>query len=624
MITDLETYRAEDWARRKDTMRLGGYTTPAGSRLTTDGDEIARAVAASDFTAGSNIFAYDLPILALHHGLDLTKLIGKVADSELLLRLVDPPPSGHKGQVSRDLRPRGYYGLNDACKRYGLPHKTNDARKMAARFAAVADRIRLGKPIRPEDRFGDLEEIERLTPAAILPTGKIDGFGVIPTGDPEFRDYLEGDLIASGALIERLSPLDDYAKREMTGGLITAQMMVNGLRVDIAELNIALDEQADRRRRHLMELHDLTGMPLNGKAPIRSNDGNRAIERELIRSGLSAKSLPRTDSTGMLSTGKDDLGAFLEKIRKYSKGRDISRVERILQLVVSVSGERSIYQTIDDTRIDDRVHPTIKATQASARWSMTRPGITVMGKREGRYVERRVILPEDGEVLVCFDLDQIDARMVAANCRDENYMGIFFGPNPDLHGSVAKSIYGDHGDEFNKAKRELVKPLNHGLNYRMGAARAAQHTGLPLTEVYRYMRGIQDKYPGIGRWQERVYKHAMAGHLLDNGFGRKLRADPRFAYTQAPALVGQGGTRDVILEGLLRMPVELWKMMRGIIHDEVVFSFPEKDVEELSRIVLAAMQFDLYDVTNGALAHMPVTAGMSRPGKNWAQCYEKG
>jgi DNA polymerase-1 len=615
MIFDLETYRAEDWARRKNTMRLGGYRTPAGSRLTTDGDEISRQLAGADLVGGSNIFAYDLPILALHHGLDLTKLIGKCADSELLLRLVDPPPSGHKGQVSHDLRPRGYYGLNSSCIRYGLPHKTNDALKLAKHHAAVATRIKTGKPLRPEDKIGDLEEIERLTPGAILPNGKIDGFGVIPTGSPDFRDYLEGDLIASEALVDKLSPLDDYARREMNGGLITAQMMVNGLRVDIAELGVALDEQSDRRRRHLLELHDLTGMPLNGLAPVRSNDGNRAIARALVDCGIKATSLPITKKTGMLSTGKDDLGEFLTKLRTFAKGRDISRVERILQLVIAVSGERSIYQTINDTRIGDRVHPTIKATQASGRWSMTGPGITVMGKRDGRHVERRVILAEEGEVLVCFDLDQIDARMVAANCGDEAYMEIF-RQGLDLHGEVAMTVFGT------LAKRDVVKPLNHGLNYRMGPKKAAEHTGLPISDVLRYVRGIESKYPGIGRWQEKMYLQAMAGQLLDNGFGRKLRADPRFAYTQAPALVGQGGTRDVILEGLLRLPVELWPMLRGIIHDEIVLSIPEKDVEEVCRIVVAAMQFDLYDVTEGRLAHMPVTVGVSAPGKNWAQCYE--
>jgi DNA polymerase-1 len=615
VIFDLETYKAENWARRPDTVRLGGYATPAGHRLTTDGDEIAKAVAEAPLSAGHNICAYDLPILALHHGLDLTKLIGKIADTDLLIRLDDPPPSGHKGQVSRDLRPRGYYGLDMSCVRFSLPHKTHDIKVMAAAFATTAARIKAGKEIRPQDRVGDLDKIAALIPGSTSDAGKIDGFGVIPADDLEFRRYLDGDLTASQALVDRLSPLDDYARREMNGGLITAQMMVNGLRVDITELNVALDEQDDRRRRHLLELHDLTGMPLNGKAPVRSNDGNRAIAKSLIDFGLSPKSLPRTESTGALSTGKDDLNAFLAKIQKFSKGRDITKVERIIRLVIAVSGERSIYQTIDDTRIGDRVHPTIKATQSSGRWSMTGPGITVMGKRDGRHVERRVILAEEGEVLVCFDLRQIDARMVAANCMDENYMAIF-RQGLDLHDEVAMTVFGT------LAKRDIVKPLNHGLNYRMGARKAAQHTGLPLAVVYSYMRGIEDKYPGIGRWQNKMYRQAMAGQLLDNGFGRKLRADPRFAYTQAPALVGQGGTRDVIMEGLLRMPVELWPMLRGIIHDEIVLSIPERDVEEVSRIVVAAMQFDLYDVTDGRLAHMPITVDTSPPGKNWSQCYE--
>jgi DNA polymerase I-like protein with 3'-5' exonuclease and polymerase domains len=63
-------------------------------------------------------------------------------------------------------------------------------------------------------------------------------------------------------------------------------------------------------------------------------------------------------------------------------------------------------------------------------------------------------------------------------------------------------------------------------------------------------------------------------------------------------------------------------MLRGIIHDEIVLSIPERDVEEVSRIVVAAMEFDLYDVTDGRLAHMPIAVDTSPPGKNWSQCYE--
>jgi hypothetical protein len=54
-----------------------------------------------------------------------------------------------------------------------------------------------------------------------------------------------------------------------------------------------------------------------------------------------------------------------------------------------------------------------------------------------------------------------------------------------------------------------------------------------------------------------------------------------------------------------------------------VLSVPEADAQEISKTVLDALQFDLADVTGGRLASCPITAGVSKPGKTWADCYEK-
>jgi DNA polymerase I-like protein with 3'-5' exonuclease and polymerase domains len=62
--------------------------------------------------------------------------------------------------------------------------------------------------------------------------------------------------------------------------------------------------------------------------------------------------------------------------------------------------------------------------------------------------------------------------------------------------------------------------------------------------------------------------------------------------------------------------------MRVIVHDELVFSVPERHAEEIGRELQGAMSFDLEEVTDGRLS-CPITAGVSKPGKNWAQVYEK-
>ena len=76
-------------------------------------------------------------------------------------------------------------------------------------------------------------------------------------------------------------------------------------------------------------------------------------------------------------------------------------VARSPRAVYRIVGARSVYQTAQDNLCPDgRVHPKIGFEQATGRWSVTKPGLTVFGKRGGRHVERDVFLPDPGEVLI--------------------------------------------------------------------------------------------------------------------------------------------------------------------------------------------------------------------------------
>lgn len=560
---DCETAGAEDMFRRPDFFRLG----QAGQLVTTDGAALVQhlmaGVRAGKTLVGHNICAFDLPVLAYHHGLDLLALKGSIIDTDLLARIEDPPPSGRDG-VSK--YPAGYYGLDQTAARYGAPAKTDDVKALAKKHG---------------------------------------GFDKIPTDDQEFLAYLAGDIASSAGLIAAMPPLTSYGRREMVVGLITAQMMVNGFRVDVPELARALAEQAIRKESALAELHHLAGVPLGTKSPLASDAGKTALSSALVSHGIRSDRLPTTPKTGKLSTGREDMSAILAAVQRRG---GMPELERILTLVMQVVGERTVYKTIDDCRIGDRVHPTVRPTQASGRWSVTRPGLTVLGKRGGRHVERRVLIPDEGHSIIAVDLDQVDARAVAAHSGDPDYMRIF-QDGLDVHGEVAQEIFGD------RTMRETVKAIVHGWNYGRGARAITEATGLPLDVTEHFDREMRRKYPKLVEWQNRVRDVAGAGTLLDNGFGRRLRADPAFAYTQAPALIGQAATRDILAEGMLRLPVELWPYLRTVVHDELVLSVPSEDAVEIGREVVKAMSFDFLGV--------PITSGCSKPGVSWAAVYTK-
>jgi DNA polymerase-1 len=87
--------------------------------------------------------------------------------------------------------------------------------------------------------------------------------------------------------------------------------------------------------------------------------------------------------------------------------------------------------------------------------------------------------------------------------------------------------------------------------------------------------------------------------------------------------MGQGTARDILVEGLLRLPEEYIPWMRGVVHDEVIFNVPEGRVQECIETVTAALTFDLGEITGGKLHSVPITTGASKPGHNWAECYAK-
>lgn len=585
LVFDLETAPADELFRREDFVRLGAYANGSGPTFSTDAHEIAEAVASGHTVTGHNITGFDLIALARHGGLDLTKLRDKVRDTDLEVRLVDPPPSGKDGIA---IRPKGYYGLDQSCQRYGLPGKTDELPRLAKLHG---------------------------------------GFDMIPTDDPDYRSYLAGDLEASAALIEALPTPDAYTLRENNVGLITAQMTANGFRVDVPELTRTLDEQETRKAANFRELSEITGMPLDKVTkyktkpdkiepydnPLATKEGKEAIVAALKAEGIGERHIPTTPKSGQLSTNGDDMKALRAKV--VASGREAPKVIRILDLIISLVAERTVYQTAESFRVGDRVHPSIRPYQASGRWSVTKPGLTVYGKRRGKHVERRIFLPEPGHSILAVDADQVDARAVAAHSGDERYIKIFTD-GLDLHGEVAQAVFGD------RKMREAAKAISHGWNYGEGVNRMVAN-GVDRDLALQFDHMMRETYPALVEWQNKVRRIAQDGDLLDNGFGRMMRADPRFAYTQAPALVGQGCTRDIIAEGLLRLPLEVWPMLRVIVHDEIVLSVPTDRFAEISEIVVNAMTFDLGEVTGGRLASVPITAGASKPGRTWADVYEK-
>jgi DNA polymerase I len=561
--SQLFTYQPHD---DRGFVRLAGIIGPDGPQIMPAGDLLhARLESAAEIT-GHNILGFDLLALAWHYGFDWDRLAAKARDTELIARQANPPRSRETGG-SLDV-----YDLDHVAASLGVPGKTDDIARLKAQHG---------------------------------------GYDQIPVDDPEYRAYLEGDLRATQAVAALLHN-DAYTEREHVLATLAGRMTLNGFAVDHELLARRLEQGQQRKADALALLHDAWGLPL-GKAVMRGRGSKKHEEFELAESPLATDfgrdwlekfwerygvhDPPRTVKADKLAIGNDDLAAVAA--RPNCPGD----MKAALSLMGIVTGTRTVYQTATDCLAPDgRVHPVVSMRQASGRWSVTNPGLTVFGKRGGKHVEREVFLPDPGHVLLSFDLSQVDMRAIAGHCQDPAYMALF-EPGRDAHTEIARQV---------GIERQDAKAIGHGWNYGLGAKRMIAN-GLDPELVHAFTTGMEQRFPALMAWREQIRAEAGAGMVLDNGFGRRMRADPARAYTVAPALLGQGGARDIMCESLLHLPRELWPMLRVMVHDEILLSVPKADAMDVARVVKQAMTWSWRGV--------PILCDMAA-GVNWGECSE--
>jgi DNA polymerase-1 len=332
-------------------------------------------------------------------------------------------------------------------------------------------------------------------------------------------------------------------------------------------------------------------------SPLASLEGRKWLA--MVWDAFGVVNPPITDK-GRLATKAETLRELIENNLLHPD------LVEILNLVMTVTTVRTVYQTVESCLVGDRVYPTINMGQASGRSSVTNPGLTVFGKRGERFHERDIFIPEDDDwcIFSC-DLKQVDMRAIAGLSQDPNYMALF-DDGRDPHTEVAIQIFGD-------AKyRQQTKPITHGSNYGLGANKLIAQ-GHDPDLVRKYFAENKRRFPVMFSWRDKIRAEAKSSGYLDNGFGRKMKCDPYRVYTQAPALMGQGAAADILKECILRLPDEFRPYVRLTVHDEIDFACLKKDYDEISREVLKAMTFEWRGI--------PIEADLSEPADSWgASC----
>lgn len=574
IVFDLETGSVTEMWSSQDPgfIRLVGHSVDNGPVQTSPRPDqlLADIKNTNGWIIGHNIMNFDSILLDKFYGLNILKLAkaGRLYDTKLLAFLSDPPLSRTKeGEIEK------IYSLENQGQKYLGEGKMVD--------------VVTGKSV--------LKELAKT----------YGGFEKIPQDDQQYNDYCKRDVEATRDLVKAVE-INDYARREHKIAAVAATISLQGFRVDVDLLKQRIQEGEEKKAKILNSLM-VYGLPSpeSTKAPQMTKVGKIAIDTAFKNLGVS---LDRT-ATGLPALGKPVLEAIVAS-------SDNQEVIDLAEAVMSLNGIRTIYGNIFDNLVGDRVHPSINLRQSTGRWSIQKPGLTVIGKRGGKVIERAVFLPEENHVLISCDLSQVDARAVAALSQDTEYLKLF-EPGRDLHTEMAKRLLGD------ASLREKAKVMGHGLNYSMRANKLALTTGLSVMEAEDFIHEFEANFPRLTDWQREIRIEGETIGLLYNGFGRRMRVDPERTFTQAPALMGQSTARDILCEGVLN----LWdiggegviKMIKGVIHDELVLSVRKEDAQEIGDLVVKALSFEWCPV--GGTYPVQIIAGLGPFGANWCDAY---
>lgn len=231
--------------------------------------------------------------------------------------------------------------------------------------------------------------------------------------------------------------------------------------------------------------------------------------------------------------------------------------------------------------INGRIHPRINSLGArTSRMSMDNPNLQnlprVSENNPAASVVRSCITAEADHTLLFCDFAQIETRILAHLSEDPGLIAAFFSPE-DFFVSLARTVFDDASITKKDPRRNVIKTLVYAKIYGAGLAKMASGLGISIDEMKRIIDAFDAAYPGIRKFQDRVYATAMENKaktgdafILCPLTGRKHVAEPNKEYALVNYMI-QGMAAAIFKMKLLELRAAgMSKWMIAPVHDEVI------------------------------------------------------
>ncbi|MBR5913078.1 MAG: DNA polymerase I [Selenomonadaceae bacterium] len=414
---------------------------------------------------------------------------------------------------------------------------------------------------------------------------------------------------------EKLVELDMqklYDEMELPLTEILARMEERGVFVDTKSLDEKSVEMESRIAEIEKNIYELAGENFNINSPKQL--------AEILFDKL--KIPPFTQTKKKTKSGISTNAEVLENLRGIHP-----IIEEILNFR-TLAKLKSTYLDGIKTLIDPethRVHTHFNQTvTATGRLSSSDPNLQNIPIRteEGRKI-RALFEPGEGyDFLLSADYSQIELRLLAHMSGDENLINAFLS-GEDIHARTAAEVFGVNLNEVTPDLRRKAKAVNFGIVYGISDYGLSRDLRTTRTEAGEYIRLYFERYPNVKNFLDATIEQARNLGYVTTMFGRRRQLPAiknsnfhlrGLAERMAMNTPIQGSAADIIKIAMIRAEKNLSNLKSRLIlqvHDELVIETVESELDEVTKIVRAAME-------NVVELKVPLLVDVHH-GKNWAE-----
>ena len=252
-----------------------------------------------------------------------------------------------------------------------------------------------------------------------------------------------------------------------------------------------------------------------------------------------------------------------------------------------------------------RVHTSfLLAATTTGRLASSDPNLqNIPIKSEDGKDIRKAFISEKGFTLISADYNQIEMRILA-DLADVKELKKAFKNNEDVHSLTASQVFNVDIKKVDPDMRRKAKAINFGIIYGISQYGLAKQINVSNHEANEFLEAYFAKFPEIKIYMDDAIKFCRKSGYVNNIFGRRshfngindknfnVRNFQERAAINAPI---QGSASEIMRLAMIRLDKKFKDIKNNKskillqIHDELIFEVPEKEVEDITKIIKEEM-----------------------------------